>query len=250
VSCGGCHLQIQGHEKEVATAGEVSCMACHGTRYRSVLGRWEQSLTERIVPLRRQLQNTTRLFPGREPEGLMDARHNLELVERGRGVHNVRFAFALIEKSHEFMNEAREEAGHSAMPLPWARAPFESPCLDCHQGIENHTAQAFGRSFRHGVHVMRQKLDCSTCHRTHEEREVGEVLRFGVSGCSDCHHQSAGDDCKQCHAGGPRRTVPSFRGSFSHDIHVGMGSECADCHRAAEGKPAQLDRDFCAACHD
>lgn len=250
VSCEGCHMEVPGHETETSGANEIACMSCHGPRYRSVLNRWKESVGRRTKALRSQLQQTVRLFPASEPESLQDARSNLELVERGRGVHNVRYAFALLSKSQEFINQARRGIGRSALAAPWPKIPYETPCAECHEGIESQRGSAFGRSFDHRVHVAGQELQCERCHRPHEEKPAGEVLRFSGQGCNDCHHQQSPGECITCHGGILEREVTSFRGDFSHELHVGMDLSCPACHSIQKEKPVALQREICSDCHE
>ncbi len=250
VACEGCHLEIPGHERETATANEVSCMSCHGPRYRSVFFRWKAGVEERTRLVRRELQATAGLFSESEPQTLMDARHNLELVERGRGVHNVPFAYALLNKSHDWINDARRQRKAAPFPVPWARIPYETPCARCHEGIENQSGTAFGRAFEHRVHVSVQKLECGNCHRTHEEKNLGEALRFSSAGCESCHHKEPRKACLQCHSGILKRDVASFRGEFSHSLHVDMDLACEGCHKIEIDRSVVLNREICADCHE
>ncbi len=250
VACEGCHLEIPGHEVETAVASEISCMSCHGPRYRSVFYRWKEGVAERTGAVRRELQSTVSLFPGAEPETLRDARHNLELVERGRGVHNVPFAYALLAKSHDLINDARRSRGKPALAATWASIPYETDCARCHEGIEMQSGKAFGRAFSHRVHVSGRKLKCEQCHRGHDEKPAGELLRFGPTGCESCHHQAPLKDCLQCHSSVMEKEVASFRGEFSHELHVGLDLSCAGCHTVEPGKSVVFNREICSDCHD
>jgi nitrate/TMAO reductase-like tetraheme cytochrome c subunit len=249
VACEGCHFSLPQQEDDTARATEVSCMSCHGARYRSTYLRWQEGVSQRTQLLKRQLQSTARLFSGAEPEQLGDARHNLTLVEEGKGVHNVRYAFALLTRAHEFLNQARGQIGRSGLAIPWPEVPYESTCVQCHQGIEGQSGSQFGREFSHSIHAVEQKLQCQACHRPHEEKLVGEIVSFGAEGCANCHHQGAELDCLQCHSGMTERTVQSFRGEFSHSLHLGMGNACADCHQLESGQPVSLNRELCSMCH-
>jgi nitrate/TMAO reductase-like tetraheme cytochrome c subunit len=246
VSCEGCHFSLPGKETESAQATDISCMSCHGPRYRSAFYRWIESSKQRTDALRRQLQQTQNLIRGPEPKLLQDARHNLQLVESGRGAHNVRYAFALLEKAHDWLNQVRTEIGGSPLPSPWPELKFQSECMTCHQGVESQKGTVFGRLFSHEKHVVGASLLCDNCHRTHEEKEKGEVLRFGIEGCSGCHHTQQNADCTDCHSGILQKPVASFRGDFDHSIHSELVESCVDCH---SNPPAKPDPETCAMCH-
>lgn len=249
VACEGCHVQLPGQEAETARATEVSCMSCHGPRYRSVYLQWRGVTDQRASSLRAQLRSTASMFPSGQPSSLKDASYNLELVEKGRGVHNPGYSFALLQESHRLLNEVREDSGRRPLPVPWPEVPYSSPCLNCHQGIELQDSRPFGRSFSHESHVVGRRLECGQCHRPHEERTTDEVLRFGPEGCADCHHKGQELDCQKCHSAIMEDTVPSFRGDFAHLLHVEMTEGCPSCHTAEEGKSYSVDRDACAICH-
>ena len=246
VACEGCHFSLPGHETESVTASEVSCMSCHGPRYRSAYYRWIESTEKRTNALRRQIRSTQSLFRGPEPELLQDSRHNLQLVESGRGVHNIRYAFALLSKAHEWLNEVRENNGRSKLPVPWPEIQYESECITCHLGIEIHQGTAFGQTFSHERHLVAAAIRCENCHRSHEEKKKGEVLSIGRDGCSGCHHSRQDAECTDCHSNITERIVNSFRGEFDHSVHVEMVDSCADCHGSPPGKP---NPEGCSMCH-
>jgi nitrate/TMAO reductase-like tetraheme cytochrome c subunit len=252
VRCEGCHVPLPGHTAAVNKADEVSCMSCHGSRYKAVYDSWTEGVARRTGALRRQVDETARAMPARDAGPFADARANLDLVEKGRGVHNVEYTYALLGRAHTDMNAARRGAGMAPLPVPWSEAPYESPCLTCHAGIENQKGTIFGRDFAHDQHVAGAKLECGTCHRPHEERAKSEVVKFGPGGCESCHHKkgSAKVECITCHAGVRKQTVVSARGDFDHAMHIDdAGKKCADCHDVAVSPPA-LKKDGCKECHD
>ena len=254
VRCEGCHMELPGHG-DVHRASDISCMACHGAAYEKIFQDWKEGSERRTAALASQLDATARALGSVESAGLADARHNLSLVRRGHGVHNIPYAYALLRKSHDEMNAARRDRGLAPLPRPWVEPPYESPCLGCHEGIEERSGEVFGRQFFHAKHVVGQKIDCIRCHRPHEEKPEGEVVRFDASGCESCHHRTADlkrpDTCASCHAGIKKGTVESFRGKFSHSVHVDDEEiACSTCHELAAGATPRLKRQACAECHD
>lgn len=250
VRCEGCHLAIPGHTAETRRASDVSCMSCHGPSYRNLYLAWKEDIARRADALHAQMSRTTSALGGSAGGDLDNARQNLDLVVTGKGIHNVRFARALLGQAHHDMNTARASRGLAPLPLPWVAAPYESPCLTCHEGIESRQEQVFGRRFAHEVHVVRAKLDCSSCHRTHEEREKGEVIRFGAAGCESCHHRDTKADCLACHQSVRKSKVHSSLGDFDHAFHLDdAGQVCTDCHQLAPGEPVRLKTEHCTDCH-
>ncbi len=248
IRCEGCHLDHG--EGETRTAGEVSCMSCHGPAYRGLFDSWTQALDQRTRGLRRQMDGTVQRLGRDASLALSDAGSNLSLVERGRGIHNYQYSLALLQASHAQMNEARREFGLEALETPWPSVSYSSDCLTCHAGIEVQAGRSLGRHFSHGPHVVREGLDCLTCHATHEEREEtsAESLKIGRSDCTSCHH---GSDraCESCHAGLMSTLFPVELGDFDHSMHVEeMELSCAECHGAGR-RPAAPDLEVCANCH-
>ncbi len=234
-------------------ASAVSCMSCHGPGYLMIFDAWKRGVEARTAALRAQLDASVAAMGVSPPPAWEDARHNFLMVERGRGIHNVNFAYALLEKAHEQMNLARRARGLAALPLPWPSvAGGTASCLTCHAGVEKQQGVFAGLQFPHGPHLAAARLDCATCHRPHPERAPGEVVRFGKDGCMPCHHRSAEMDapsCFRCHGDVTARTVASFRGEFSHKAHLEAGLECAGCHTPRNGDP-RPDKSVCAQCHE
>ncbi len=260
VTCRGCHDDRTAAaravrdplEPVIQRADGVSCMACHGPAYQRIFESWQRASAERVTALQRQLEATAGAMGPEPPQAWQDARHDFLLVSRGRAVHNITYAYALLDEAHERMNEARRAKGLAPLASPWRRAGASSGrCLLCHTGVEAQRGAWQGKAFDHGPHLLEAKLECAACHRTHEQRGPGEVVRFGPAGCVPCHHRKAavaGGSCLQCHADVKTRTVRSFRGDFSHEAHLAMELECKTCHDPAGGRlrPTQA---ACAQCH-
>ena len=250
VRCEGCHLDHGAGETR--TAGEVSCMSCHGPRYRDLFSSWSQTVDSRTVALRRQVDATERRLGSDPPAVFADAKANLELVERGKGIHNYPFSLKLLSASHQQVNEARVEKGLDGLGVPWPEAPFQSPCLQCHAGMEAQTVQVFGRSFPHQRHVVGGGFECQSCHTTHEERvESGvDAIKIAAGSCESCHHGQTDRSCLDCHNAIMDRAFDSDLGDFEHAAHVGdMEILCADCHGEGAVIERTPDLEVCSACH-
>ena len=250
VRCEGCHIHLPGQVEVVDKASDVSCMSCHGAGYRTIYLSWTEGSARRAEALRRQVDETARALGSAAPAAFDDARFNLDLVERGKGVHNIGYAYALLGRAYEDMNAARRARGLAALPRPWQEPAYSSLCLACHEGIETQRGEMFGRAFAHEKHVVGARLQCQSCHRPHEERAPGEIVRYGPGGCESCHHQNPKAECLTCHAGIREHTVKSFRGDFDHKMHLDdAGKTCADCHDLTTAPPT-LKKTACAECHE
>jgi predicted CXXCH cytochrome family protein len=227
-------------------------MSCHGPSYAAIFDAWVGGVTTRVEALRRQLDATVGAMGVAPPPAFEDARANFLLVERGRGVHNVNFSYALLDKAWEQMNTARAGKRLPALARPWqVVAPGSTQCLNCHVGIERQSGTFQGKAFAHGRHLLDARLECSSCHRPHAERAPGEVVRFGPAGCAPCHHTTktaaSSTFCGTCHGDVRKVTVQSWRGEFSHSAHLEQGLECAVCH--AGGEDPRPARSACTQCH-
>jgi nitrate/TMAO reductase-like tetraheme cytochrome c subunit len=247
VRCEGCHLDHG--EGQPRTAGEISCMSCHGPGYRGLYQGWTETLRQRTSGLRRQFDRSLAASPSPVFE---DAQANLQLVERGRGIHNVPYSLALLSAAHDQLNEARQARGLPRLSSPWPEAPYESSCSECHAGVEGQRGRAFGRSFPHQPHVVSAGLECGRCHSTHEDRVSSGAapITLTAGDCAACHHGDSGTDCAACHGGIRQRTYAVEYGDFAHASHVDdMEIACTDCHGEGPGFVAKADREVCSGCH-
>jgi nitrate/TMAO reductase-like tetraheme cytochrome c subunit len=250
VRCEGCHLAIPGHSSEIRKASEISCMSCHGPTYLRIYNQWKRTVAQRTAAVERQFADTATAKPGADPAALQEARFDLDLVRRGNGIHNVSYAYALLRQSHDELNRVRESRGMSSLPEPWPAPPYESPCFACHEGIDAQQGTIFGREFRHEPHILKAKLRCESCHRPHEERAQGEIVRYDASGCEGCHHSRPEANCLDCHSAIRTKTIKVARGDFSHAFHLDEAEQtCADCHDLSPGHPPRIKEETCAGCH-
>jgi nitrate/TMAO reductase-like tetraheme cytochrome c subunit len=249
VRCEGCH--INHGDGGTATSGDVSCMSCHGPGYRKLFEDWSAAVTERVSAVRRELEATSAGL-GASGDELSGPRQNVELVERGKGIHNVPYSLALLGAAHRQINEVRQARGLPAFGAAWPEAPYETPCLECHTGVETLQVAVAGRQFPHFNHVVEEGLECEGCHRSHEEREAtGEgPLLPAARDCGACHHRQAKTPCLSCHADTLRRPLTTELGEFSHAVHTGeMELECSLCHGRAPDFERRADRQACEECH-
>ena len=260
VTCEGCHNASLGTQTAATAAmgvhsvkaNDVSCMSCHGPEYRPIFQAWKSETEARTAALRHQLDATIGAMGVTPPPAFDDALHNFRMVERGHGVHNVNYSYALLDAAFDQMNRARSSKGMAKLERPWkVIAPGSGDCMNCHAGIERQAGRFGTHAFSHAPHLADAKLDCAACHRPHAERAPGEVVRFAAAGCVPCHHgpQSATDlACVKCHGDPAQLKVMSYRGEFSHAAHLEQGLECSTCHAMKNGDP-RPPKSACEQCH-
>ncbi len=262
LSCQGCHIFHEANVKidrgDTLTASGKACESCHGRGFERILKNWERATEARLAEVKAVAARASAAVAAapaarRKPaEALMDeARFNIDVVEKGKSVHNMAYSQELLNVSLDKIREALAAAGSSYKPEAPTLLTRETPnaCLNCHAGIEEIRTSAFGLDFSHGRHTVAQKLDCATCHSN--ARRHGELIATQAS-CASCHHQKPEKGCGQCHAlqktifeGGAlgEETVPK-------DMMAEAGAKCSDCHLDEAKKVVRPDGAACVACHD
>ncbi|OGD14995.1 MAG: hypothetical protein A2W20_01855 [Candidatus Aminicenantes bacterium RBG_16_66_30] len=262
LSCQGCHMFHEASAKvdnsDTLTASGEACESCHGRGFDRILKNWERSTEKRLAEVKTiaaRAASEISAAPGPKKTSaaalLEEARFNIDVVEKGKSVHNMTYSQELLTSSLEKIREAMAAAGSSYKPEAMTLLTRETPnaCLNCHAGIEEIEASAFGLGFSHRRHAVVQKLECATCHSN--ARRHGE-LTATRSSCATCHHQKPQKTCGQCHAlqktlfeGGTlgEDTVPK-------DMMAEAGTSCSDCHLDEAKKVVRPDGGACVACHD
>lgn len=258
VTCEGCHFlskTVDGNSIQQASA--VSCMVCHGSAFNTIFDRWKAFTSDRMKSANGLLLQAQMQLSEPYPQSFQDARSNLRLIEKAVPVHNVDYSMALMDKSVDLINAALKEKGKAPLQAPWRTFPYSSPCLSCHQGIENQTGTFRGRPFIHFPHVIKNELDCEVCHVQHPIPPKTLPMAEDVD-CASCHHEpSFAKSCKNCHAGDISKPV-TVRGqvldrkglSFQHDMHIEATEKaCIDCHFNKEKFTRTPAAAICADCH-
>lgn len=263
LSCKGCHIfhEEKGGEllkSETFTSREMACESCHGKGFSRILKDWEIATEKRLSEINKIYERTRREInqAGKEARekalrNLEDARFNIDIVERGKSVHNMTYSLELLRASFASLEEALRLADSSFTPQRFLDAAQAIPtqCSNCHSGIEEINRQVFGLDFPHKKHLAEQKMNCSACHsnaRTH-----GEFIATKQS-CATCHHQDPKKDCGQCHV--LQKTV--YEGGELHgdsvprDMMAEAGVGCSDCHINNKKQIFRSDSTKCAECHE
>ena len=134
LSCQGCHIF---HEKALPlagstlTAGAAACESCHGRGFARILENWQAATRTRLAEIRAiaaRADAEIRRAPGPAKEKaaalLEDARFDIDVVEKGKSVHNMTYSQELLGAALE--QDARG-VGRGGVPL---QARGEEPPAD------------------------------------------------------------------------------------------------------------------------
>jgi nitrate/TMAO reductase-like tetraheme cytochrome c subunit len=264
LSCKACHIfhkqSTDGRLKaETFTAREKSCESCHGAGFARILKEWEGSTAGKLGSLKAiyaKAQEEVRLSragPAEKDKALAmlgDASLNMDIVDKGKSVHNITYSQELLAVSFMRITQALKIAGSSYQPEGAAFRTGRVPaaCAGCHTGVEDVSVPAFGLVFSHGIHLGRN-MACQACHSN--VRKHGELTATKAS-CASCHHRDAQASCDRCHAlqqafyqGGAAAGL-----QIPGDIMAQGGVDCKDCHLDQAKAVVRPDGAKCTACHD
>lgn len=263
ISCKGCHIF---HEEkggkliksETLTSEPAACEACHKKGFAQLLKNWEISTEKKLAKIRsiysrveREVLQSRKDLREKAQIQLDNATFNLEIVEKGKSVHNVAFSQELITAAYNNLLEALNITGASYTPPELALLPEEilSPCFNCHTGIEEISNPIFGFEFSHEKHLINRKIPCSTCHSNTETH--GKFIATKKT-CADCHHDRSQKDCSSCHTS--QKAI--YQGGTWHgyevpsDIMFEAGAGCTDCHHNPQGRVIRSGATQCLVCHE
>ena len=267
VDCIACHRK--GEESRAAlhttkyaekALGET-CVECHGEGFDETLRHWKRLLSRAEEETNQRIFNAQKvLYEAEKTRGgssdfkkaqnlLNEARHNNSFVLLGKGVHNIEYAFKLLNVANN-----RAEQTLAALDKNYKAKEFktEMTCTTlCHVGIEKRSVPFNDIKFSHETHVIGNGLKCADCHSARENH--GKTFQ---KNCSECHHGKEIKQvrCEDCHIS-VKRLVQGKGGIGvkerpSNKLDV---VECVDCHRGvAAKKKDSLDaiKKRCIECHD
>jgi hypothetical protein len=262
LSCKGCHIfhEEKGRliKSETATSKAEACESCHGKGFARIQENWARATARKLGDVKAIYERAAREVGGSgggkaaEARSLLEeAIYNIDLVERGKSVHNINYSQELLYVSWTKIEEALSLIGSPFKPpKPAAPAqPSAGLCSNCHSGIEELSGKVFGLTFPHKHHLAEQKLDCSTCHSN--ARKHGELVATRTT-CAGCHHQEAKRECGSCHSlqktlheGGTLEGV-----AVPKDIMAEAEIGCRACHLDGDKKVFRPGADKCVECHE
>lgn len=262
LSCKGCHIF---HEEsggrviksETLISRAQACESCHGRGFARIMKDWEISTDRKLSKIRtiykkasQELMHTKNTKKEKAQGLLEEAAFNIDIVERGKAVHNVEYSQELLSASYNKVLEALRFIDSSYKPVSFLGVSKEIPtqCSTCHAGIEEITRKIFGLNFPHQKHLIEQKIQCSVCHSN--VRKHGEFIATKHN-CAVCHHKDPKKDCTGCHQ--LQKTFyegGSLNGfNIPKDIMFEAGTDCGDCHLNSQNQIFRADSNKCLDCH-
>src|SRR4030043_946701 len=250
VDCIACHRK--GEESQAAlhttkyaerALGEA-CVDCHGEGYDDTLKHWKTLLSRAENETNQRIFNVQKvLYDLEKSRGassdfkkgqnlLNEARHNYNFVLLGKGVHNIEYAFKLLNAANNKTEQALAVIDKNYKPREFKT---QMTCTTlCHLGMEKRTVPFNDIKFSHETHVVGSRLKCSDCHSSRENH--GKTFQ---KNCAECHHGKVIKKvkCEDCHVA-VKRLVQGKGGIGvkerpSNKLDV---VECVDCHRSVAAK--------------
>ncbi len=263
LSCKGCHIfheesggRIMKSETSISSA--AACESCHGKGFSKILNSWEISTEKKLIEIRAifeeanlEIRQSKNLNRAKAETLLNEAAFNIDIVEKGKSVHNMTYSQELLQAAYDILVEALRNVSSSYKPRSFQASVKEVPiqCVACHAGIEEINAQIFGLDFPHKNHLAEQKIQCGTCHSN--TRKHGELVATKKS-CAACHHQKTEKDCRVCHQ--IQKTLYEGGEIDGHKISANTmfeaKVECASCHIGPQNQVSRSDKNKCLDCHE
>ena len=267
VDCVACHRKGEESQAALMTTkyaervlGEA-CVECHGEGYDETLNHWKSLLSRAEDETNRRIFNVQKVLyevertrgvsaDFKKAEGLLNkARHNYSFVLLGKGVHNVEYAFKLLNAANN-----KTEQALAVIDKNYESKEFKTQmtCTTlCHVGMEKRTVSFNDTKFPHKSHAAGDRLKCGDCHSSRETH--GKTF---MKNCATCHHgkKIKSVKCDDCHIS-VKRLVQGKGGIGvkerpSNKLDV---VECMDCHRGVLGKQKETFEAIkkrCIECHD
>lgn len=269
VECVACHVE-PGKDKALAIFGgrtfrpsERACLGCHDKRYKGMLERWRQTIAAMLMAVNTKLLSTEQtLHPtfrthpqfAKAWKLVADARHNVEFVTNGKGVHNVFFAADLLKVADGYLDQAMAAVGQSPLRVAEETLVRGGYCaVLCHDqlGVKATEEVRFGaETIPHVRHVTDFGVTCTACHSAERHKAVTVTKAT----CLSCHHSSGNENerCITCH----RLQHAFFSGTVEVETvepapssHAEL-TDCVGCHDVKKKHSRQAVAAQCLGCHD
>jgi len=263
LNCRGCHIfhALNGRsasQESTYVAKPQACEKCHGEGFGNLMQQWEKTSNKKIRRLEQFFvsaeKEINRLRKKNAAKDFMDAaRFNINLVKRGKSVHNISYADALLNAAYNKLVQGLDIAG-SSYKLPVfgaASTVIPSECVSCHVSLQVEEVPVFGIAFSHERHVLDNNVECKKCHSN--ARKHGDLI-LTRDQCLNCHHQEQEKkECNDCHevAVSFYNGTTSLAGSPSPDIMFEADLDCYSCHAGDGGeKIIRTTGAQCVDCHE
>lgn len=117
VTCNACH-RVTEQDTSVLTmgshfprAGKTGCILCHGEDGAAYLADWKNQLSPAMASASAALAKAETVLKNKPAaeQILADARYNISLVIKGRGVHNIEYSLKILESAEGMIGKAYAE---------------------------------------------------------------------------------------------------------------------------------------------
>jgi len=267
VDCIACHRRREESHAALHTtkyaeeAIEGACVDCHGPgfdeslrHWRGLLSKMESDTNQRLFTVQNALfdlektgGNSTRFKKAQRL--LNEARHNYSFVLLGKGVHNIEYAFRLLNVANNRTEQVWAVLDPNHRPREFRT---EMTCTTlCHVSIEKRSVPFNDVTFSHETHSAGLAMKCTDCH---SPREIhGKTY---LKNCTGCHHggQVRKISCEECHVA-VKRLLQGKGGLGVKDtpsIKLTV-TKCTDCHTGIMAKRKDSFDTLqkrCIECHD
>jgi nitrate/TMAO reductase-like tetraheme cytochrome c subunit len=262
LNCKACHIY---HESEFGISGKTiangkSCERCHGNGYSRLYDQWEENMKEKISlveigldVIRRGKEQDPRYNQlNKNMENLLNnAIYNYELVKTGNVVHNVAYSDELLLNAYgniqKILNVVDSDATLPSLQVFNTEKP--SKCQNCHYGQESKKVEAFGIQFDHGTHILKNKIECLSCH-SHQKRHGETTITRDL--CLSCHHSQEEVQCVKCHQVQTHFYDGTIEITDDHlpDVMFEAEVECINCHLNEDDVITKDNGRNCSNCHE
>ena len=250
LGCKACHIILpddwEKHPGQaIRRAGPASCNPCHEENYFKLYQQAKPVLNKKIKETDKEVKYFRSQSSGARSDSILSVcENNLDLLKRGRPIHNLEYADRILFEIGRSLSILQNKT-----PAPRALADTASVrCLKCHYGQDEVFVEHNNKLFSHRNHVHNVKLSCKDCHI--EKKPNHGILKDGTF-CMDCHHKSATVSCDPCHL--IQRNLIRGEGVFSEfDADVMFESDifCRDCHEVEGIKVHKPEKQNCETCHE
>jgi hypothetical protein len=239
---------------------EEACLACHGDRYRGMLGQWtgtlarmRESLTPTLDTARAAVKAADAKHPrfARARTLIDDAEFNARFVALAKGVHNVFYAADLLKLANGWASEALLLLGQRAPKTDDQLLRGGYCAVLCHQtaGVKQRETVTFrGRKIPHVRHVSELGATCTSCHSA----ETHKAVTATAATCTSCHHGPTNERCEGCH----QEQSAFYRGQTKTPLAVVAPNVMADvvgctgCHDWSRKSSRRAIAESCRGCHE
>ncbi len=264
ITCKGCHVLHQtarGGASSTLAASEKSCENCHGQGFNRLLEQWKKVAAQKLARLGQEFQQINAAIAVKkshqnysEAEKLLqEARHNIDLVNYGKSIHNIQFADELLRAAHLNQTKIAEllSLALSLNPYPETSQLVPTECNTCHFGIETAKHPVRGMQFSHQSHIVDRQQTCQNCH-SHAQKHGALIMKRAQ--CAPCHHQKEiSKPCVACHslqAGIYGGTFPGAEIAIRPDTMFQAEVNCEACHNPELNKTMVAKAQSCFECHE